>query len=199
MQFLPLYLLTSKKKVMRILFNGEIIEPKSPEPVKVEKLDDKGFYTLSTKNALKLSNYVAEQLGVKLGNKIAYVKHNDLVFIYKTTTEDVNGYPLTKLGLNQSFIRLNHATLWNELKGNDKSVRKFELGEPIPAVDEKGNPTGENVFLLTYKGETLKQPSGKKKVAGKGKGSNVKKRKNILVDTVEAIPANGVLTFDMNK
>jgi len=143
---------------MRFKFNGEIIEPYSPEPVRNTIKDvDKGLYTLSTRNALKLSNYVKDLLKVELGDKVAYQKYDKHIFLYKTTSDDPLGYPLTKLGLNKSFSRLNHSQLWTELGGSDKHVNKYELGEALEDLDEKNKPTGRIAFPVVFIKKQAKQ------------------------------------------
>ncbi|MHC0440994.1 hypothetical protein [Flavobacterium sp. 3-210] len=145
-------------------YNGKIVEATSPQPAKTARKDnDKYLYTLSTKNALKLSNYVLEQLKVKIGDKLAYEKYNDVIFLFKATTDDQGGAPLTKLGANKSFVRLNYATLWNELKGDEQSVNKYELGEPVPITDKKGKETGAFAFTLVFVENTPKQVATAKK------------------------------------
>jgi|GEM_PF-4167218 len=149
---------------MRFKFNGEIIEAYSPEPVRNTIKDvDKGLYTLSTRNAIKLSNYVKEQLGVELGDKVAYLKYDKHIFLYKTDSDDPLGYPLTKLGLNKSFSRLNHSQLWTELGGNEKYLNKFELGDALEDLDEKNKPTGRVAFPVIFIKKENKQASAKKK------------------------------------
>lgn len=155
---------------MKWSINGKIKELERPEPVRVaRKEEDKYIYTLSTKNALKLSNHVTATLGVKIGDKIAYVKDGDKVYIFKTTNDDPLGYSLTKLGINKSFVRLNHSMLWNDLKGDLKFVNQYELGEVITAVDDKGKETDQKAYEVVFVKKENKQASGKKTVStGKG-------------------------------
>lgn len=152
------------------------------------KLDDKGLHTLSTKNGLKLSKHVQDQLGLKplidpktkkpvAGDKVGYSKAGDRIFLFKTN--DGTGKPVTRLGVNQSYVRLNFAKLWEDLKGNENNTIKYELGTEVVSKDGK-----IKAFELVFIKETPKQINGnKKKSAGKGKG-NVKSRKRAEVDNV---------------
>ena len=153
------------------------------------KLDDKGLYTLTTKNALKLSQHVQNTLGVKINDEVGFSVGKDMydeksIFIFKTNSED--GKKITKLGTNKSYVRLNYAELWNELKGNDKTTLKYELGTEVKSKDGK-----TTAYVLKFVSEQKKQASGKKtKPTGKAKG-NVKQVDNIGVDNI--------LQFDLHK
>lgn len=181
---------------MKWSINGKVKDLERPEPVKTpQKEADKYIYTLSTKNALKLSNYVTDKLSVKIGDKIAYVKDEDKIYIFKTTQDDPLGYPLTKLGINKSFVRLNHSMLWAELKGDEKFVNQYELGEEITAVDDKGKETDQKAYLLVFVKKENKQASGKKIAStGKGKGQVKRIRK---AQQVEQVETQSVITFDL--
>ncbi|KLT69916.1 hypothetical protein [Flavobacterium sp. ABG] len=173
------------KQITLILDGVEQVATIPSKTAAKEKAVDTGVYTLSTKNALKFSVNAMEKLGVKLGDEVTYIIVGDRHFLAKTTPELGEGFAITKLGDTQNYKRLNHPVLWAALKGNDKTINRFELSDPITSKD------GLVVFELLFK-ETIKKKvtNGKRKPAtGKGNNASVKRLRPVQVDNM--------LTFDL--
>jgi hypothetical protein len=170
-------------EIIFIVDGEEIITtvPNTEATPNVKSLDT-GLHTLTTKNSLKLSVHVQKQLGLKplkdengeqikdkdgnniTGDKVGYSKSGDRIFIFKT--EEENGKAVTNLGSNKSYVRLNYAQLWKDLKGNEKTTLKYELGKEAKSKDNKITAY-ELVFVTANK----KQASTAPATTGKGKGS----------------------------
>lgn len=149
-------------KKFTVIIDGQKVEAVRPPNTNTAKANDTALYTLSTKNALKLSNYVLSQLDAKEGDFIDYLKVGEKIVLYKPLEADEFAVKVTKLGSNNSYKRFNHTNLWYELKGSETETVKYELGEPVTF---DGHENIKAFTLVFIERKNITKPTAKKKTS----------------------------------